>query len=100
MNKRKTKKLEHQNSELRAKNNELQFNIDKLKELDSEGYKRAKELIKEIEVLKDELKKEVQNLRDKQNEYQILIDDVKTIRKSLKKIKPWFYIVDKKVSKK
>ncbi|MCD7810256.1 MAG: hypothetical protein LUG91_00125 [Ruminococcus sp.] len=69
---------------VRKRNSELSKTIDELKskiDFDSknkqESFVRAKELIKELEEIKEEWESSLKILKEKQEEYELLISDLK-----------------------
>ena len=72
---------------IRKRNIELSKQIDDLKfklefdyQLNMEGYKRAKDLISDLERIKSDWMKVVEDLKEKEVEYSYLISELKMIR--------------------
>jgi hypothetical protein len=75
------------NIELSKENDELKFKLEKDKTLNQESTKKANELIDEFVVLKQEWEKAIYDLKEKSYEYQELLDECKSAKEELLKLK-------------
>lgn len=85
MNKRKQMELiRKRNMELTKQIDDLKFKIEFDTQLNMEGYKRAKDLISDLENIKADWLKVINDLKDKDVEYSYLISELKMIRDIMK----------------
>lgn len=59
-------------------NAKFAFEYDRM--LNREGYKHAKDLIAELEDIKKRWTEALEDLKNKQDEYQMVVDDIKRLR--------------------
>ncbi len=85
MNKQKQMDLiRKRNIELSKQIDDLKFKIEFDTQLNMEGYKRAKDLIDDLEKIKSEWMIVVEDLRKKDIEYSYLISELKTMKDIMK----------------
>ena len=73
--------LRKRNIELNKLIDDLKFKIDYNEQLNSEGYKQAKDLINDLEKIRKEWLESIQILREKEKEYDDLISDLQEMKK-------------------
>lgn len=85
MNRMKSLELARKNNaRLTEQLDEAKLDLALHKLADAEGYKRAKDLITDLERIKKEWEEALCKIREKQDEYQMLVDDLKKVRKRMK----------------
>ena len=81
------------NAELTKQIDDLKFKLEFDNQLNMEGYKRAKDLILDLENIKSEWINVVNNLKEKDIEYSYLISELKEIRNIMRNMGfkiPWY----------
>lgn len=87
----KDKRLElvrKHNSELTKQVEDLRFQLDYKTQLNSESYDKAKQLICELEAIKDEWIKCLAEVEKQREKYDKLISELKDMKKMMKKMGP------------
>ncbi len=77
---KQTEVIRKRNAQLNKQLEELKLAFAYDKTLNREGYKHAKNLIAEIEKLKNEWEDALDRIRKTQEEYQMLVEDLKKFR--------------------
>lgn len=72
--------MRKRNSNLSEQIKDLQFKLEYNKQLNSEGYQTAKELIEELEDIKNNWLEALNRLYDIETEYEGLISDMRNIK--------------------
>lgn len=75
--------MRKRNIDLSEQIKDLQLKLEYNKQLNSEGYQTAKELIEELENIKKNWLETLNRLYDIESEYQGLISDMKEIKESM-----------------
>lgn len=78
--------LKKRNIELNKKLDETKFQLEFIKQRNSNGYKRAKELIAELEAVKVEWEQSLSEVNEVRDKYKKLVDDVMVMKLTMKKI--------------
>lgn len=94
--------IRKRNTDLSKRLEELQFKLDYQNQLNTGSYKTAKELITELNTIKDEWSRSLKILQKRDAEYQRLIEDLKNLRKIMisNGIKmPWYKRIYYKIKK-
>ena len=79
-NNKQIEKIRKRNMELNRQIDDLNHMLEYNKQLNTESYQTAKDLIDELERIRDEWLQALQRLHDKQTEYEALISDLMKIR--------------------
>lgn len=72
--------IRKRNAELTKELENMRFKLEFDSQLNTESYKRAKDLINDLEKIKSEWIKIIENLNKKDIEYSYLISELKTIK--------------------
>lgn len=75
--------MRQRNINLSEQIKDLQLKLEYNKQLNSEGYQTAKDLIEELENIKENWLETLNRLYDIESEYQGLISDMKEIKESM-----------------
>ena len=89
--------IRKRNTQLNEQLENAKFALEYDRMLNREGYKHAKDLIAELEDIKKRWTEALDDLKNKQDEYQMLVDDIKKLRDRMSagvvgKVRkvPWF----------
>ena len=85
--------IRKRNAELSKQLDDMKFKLEYNSQLNMEGYKHAKDLIVELEQLKQEWKSSIDDLNDKREKYAELIAELRTIKNIMKNMGfkiPWY----------
>lgn len=83
----KTKQIDairKRNAELNKQLDDMRFKLEFDKQLNSNGYQRAKELIEDLEKIKKDWLSALDDLNEKRTKYSLLITDLKTMKSIMK----------------
>ena len=72
--------IRKRNAQLNEQLDKVKFELEYDRLLNREGYKHAKDLIAELEDIKKRWNEALDDLRNKQDEYQMIVDDIKKLR--------------------
>ena len=72
--------IRKRNTQLNEQLDKVKFELEYDRMLNREGYKYAKDLISELEDIKKRWIEALEDLKNKQDEYQMLVDDIKRLR--------------------
>ena len=75
--------MRKRNIDLSEQIKDLELKLEYNKQLNSEGYQTAKELIKELENIKENWLETLNRLYDIESEYQGMISDMKEIKETM-----------------
>jgi chromosome segregation ATPase len=73
--------IRKRNSELTKQLEDIRFELEFNSQLNTKGYQRAKDLIEELEQIKQDWTLALEDLNDKREKYSILIADLQKIKK-------------------
>ena len=79
-NNKQIENIRKRNMELNKQIDDLKYMLKHHKQLNTESYQTAKELIEELEKIREEWLETLQRLHDKEIEYQSLISDIMKVR--------------------
>ena len=79
-NNKQIENIRKRNMELNEQIKDLQLKLEYHKQLNSESYQTAKDLIEDLEKIREEWLETLQRLHDKEIEYQSLISDLMKVR--------------------
>lgn len=79
-NNKQIENIRKRNMELNKQIDDLNYMLEYHKQLNSESYQTAKELIADLEKIREEWLEALQRLHDKEIEYQSLIADIMKVR--------------------
>ena len=92
--------IRKRNAELNEQLEDMRFKLEFDKQLNSEGYRRAKELIEDLEKIKKDWMSAFDDLNNKRMEYSILIADLKAMKSIMKNMGfkiPWYKKIINKI---
>lgn len=82
-NNKQIENIRKRNMELNKQIDDLKYMLEHHKQLNTESYQAAKDLIAELENIRKEWLDTLQRLHDKEIEYQSLISDIMKVRDNL-----------------
>ena len=82
-NNKKIENIRKRNMKLNEQIDELKYKLEYHKELNMESYQTAKDLIADLENIREEWIQTLQRLHDMESEYQELISDMKEIKENM-----------------
>lgn len=82
-NNKQIENIRKRNIELNKQIDDLKLKLEYHKELNTESYQTAKDLIADLENIREEWTQTLQRLHDVESEYQGLLSDMKEIKENM-----------------